>query len=83
MFAACDTFRSGTNAMCDKHLYTYRRADLCVSLSACLYSFAYGDCIGAVEQLNVHAKRLQVELFERGYRSDPTVIAIDAIRHGE
>jgi signal recognition particle receptor subunit alpha len=37
---------------------------------------------GAVEQLVVHAKRLNVELFEKGYRDDPTVIALDAIRQG-
>eukprot|EP01114_Cavostelium_apophysatum_P021575 TRINITY_DN7572_c0_g1_i1.p1 TRINITY_DN7572_c0_g1~~TRINITY_DN7572_c0_g1_i1.p1 ORF type:complete len:607 (+),score=211.21 TRINITY_DN7572_c0_g1_i1:88-1908(+) len=38
---------------------------------------------GAVEQLNVHAKRLNVELFERGYRDDPTLIAQDAIRQAK
>jgi signal recognition particle receptor subunit alpha len=37
---------------------------------------------GAVEQLKVHASRLNVELFERGYRTDPTMIAMDAIRYG-
>lgn len=37
---------------------------------------------GAVEQLEVHAKRLNVELFQRGYRTDPTLIALDAIRYG-
>jgi len=38
---------------------------------------------GAVEQLNVHAKRLGVELFEKGYRSDPTSIATDAVRYAK
>lgn len=44
---------------------------------------------GAVEQLHVHAQRLArmsqkpVELFERGYRTDPTGIAQDAIRHAK
>ncbi len=37
---------------------------------------------GAVEQLKVHATRLNVELFERGYRSDPTAIALEAVRYG-
>jgi len=38
---------------------------------------------GAVEQLNVHCRRLKVELFERGYRTDPTSIAMDAIRYAK
>jgi signal recognition particle receptor subunit alpha len=38
---------------------------------------------GAVEQLEVHAKRLNVELFQRGYRTDPTLIALDAIRYAK
>lgn len=38
---------------------------------------------GAVEQLNVHAQRLGVELFERGYRTDPTLIALEAVRYAK
>lgn len=37
---------------------------------------------GAVEQLATHARRLGVELFEKGYRTDPTQIAKDAIKYG-
>lgn len=38
---------------------------------------------GAVEQLGVHCRRLGVELFEEGYRDDPTQVAQDAIIHGK
>jgi signal recognition particle GTPase len=37
---------------------------------------------GAVEQLQEHCRRLKVELFEKGYRNDPTLIAMDAIATG-
>jgi signal recognition particle receptor subunit alpha len=35
---------------------------------------------GAVEQLNVHCRRLGVELYERGYKTDPAAIALDALK---
>ena len=38
---------------------------------------------GAVEQLRIHAERLKVELYEKGYRTDPTSIATEAARHGK
>ena len=38
---------------------------------------------GAVEQLKVHAKCLDVPLFDRGYKDDPAIIAFDAIRMAE
>lgn len=38
---------------------------------------------GAVEQLKTHARRLKVEVYEKGYQSDATSIACDAIKHGE
>jgi signal recognition particle receptor subunit alpha len=37
---------------------------------------------GAVEQLNVHAKCLNVPLFHKGYAKDPAVVAKAAIEHG-
>ncbi len=37
---------------------------------------------GAVEQLNVHCRRLNVELFEKGYKNEPTAVAMEAIRVG-
>jgi signal recognition particle receptor subunit alpha len=37
---------------------------------------------GAVEQLKTHAKRLNVDVYEKGYRSDPTSIASDALKYG-
>jgi signal recognition particle receptor subunit alpha len=36
---------------------------------------------GAVEQLNVHAKCLDVPLFQRGYAKDPSSVAKAAITH--
>eukprot|EP00918_Siedleckia_nematoides_P049475 GHVU01108483.1.p1 GENE.GHVU01108483.1~~GHVU01108483.1.p1 ORF type:complete len:406 (+),score=101.62 GHVU01108483.1:713-1930(+) len=36
---------------------------------------------GAVEQLNVHAKNLDVELFQKGYGKDAATVAKDAIAH--
>jgi signal recognition particle receptor subunit alpha len=36
---------------------------------------------GAVEQLNQHAKVLDVPLFERGYAKDPAAVARDAIKY--
>eukprot|EP00276_Gloeochaete_wittrockiana_P023837 CAMPEP_0184368430 /NCGR_PEP_ID=MMETSP1089-20130417/161657_1 /TAXON_ID=38269 ORGANISM="Gloeochaete wittrockiana, Strain SAG46.84" /NCGR_SAMPLE_ID=MMETSP1089 /ASSEMBLY_ACC=CAM_ASM_000445 /LENGTH=673 /DNA_ID=CAMNT_0026710709 /DNA_START=601 /DNA_END=2623 /DNA_ORIENTATION=+ len=38
---------------------------------------------GAVEQLRVHAKVLQVPLFERGYGKDPATIAMHAIKEAK
>jgi len=38
---------------------------------------------GAVEQLKTHARRLKVEVYEKGYRSDPTGIAADALKHAK
>lgn len=36
---------------------------------------------GAVEQLNVHAKTLEVPLFHKGYAKDPSAVAKEAIAH--
>jgi len=62
-------------------------AKVCSYLLQNHYTVMFAACdtfrSGAVEQLNVHAKRLKVELFERGYRSDPTVIAMDSIRYAK
>ncbi|PRP81127.1 hypothetical protein PROFUN_01961 [Planoprotostelium fungivorum] len=38
---------------------------------------------GAVEQLKTHARRLKVEVYEKGYQSDATSIACDAIKHAK
>eukprot|EP01119_Soliformovum_irregulare_P012309 TRINITY_DN3185_c0_g1_i1.p1 TRINITY_DN3185_c0_g1~~TRINITY_DN3185_c0_g1_i1.p1 ORF type:complete len:586 (+),score=163.11 TRINITY_DN3185_c0_g1_i1:96-1853(+) len=35
---------------------------------------------GAVEQLLVHSNRLGVELYEKGYRIEPTQVAMDAVK---
>lgn len=35
---------------------------------------------GAVEQLKVHARCLEVDLFDRGYHRDPAAVATDAIK---
>ncbi|KAF4321102.1 hypothetical protein JM18_004891 [Phytophthora kernoviae] len=37
---------------------------------------------GAVEQLNQHAKVLDVPLFQKGYAKDPASVAKEAIKHG-
>eukprot|EP00735_Rhodelphis_limneticus_P008841 TRINITY_DN2318_c0_g1::TRINITY_DN2318_c0_g1_i1::g.20819::m.20819 TRINITY_DN2318_c0_g1::TRINITY_DN2318_c0_g1_i1::g.20819 ORF type:complete len:638 (+),score=163.79,sp/Q9DBG7/SRPRA_MOUSE/42.55/3e-154,SRP54/PF00448.17/2.5e-55,SRP-alpha_N/PF04086.8/3.3e-50,AAA_22/PF13401.1/3.6e-07,ArgK/PF03308.11/5.2e-06,CbiA/PF01656.18/6.4e-06,SRP54_N/PF02881.14/4.9e+03,SRP54_N/PF02881.14/6.7e+03,SRP54_N/PF02881.14/2e-05,MobB/PF03205.9/0.0043,MobB/PF03205.9/30,AAA_30/PF13604.1/0.00015,AAA_33/PF13671.1/0.0069,AAA_29 len=37
---------------------------------------------GAVEQLRVHARNLDIPLYEKGYGKDAASIAKDAIRHG-
>jgi signal recognition particle receptor subunit alpha len=37
---------------------------------------------GAVEQLKVHAKRLRIDIYEKGYGKDDTGVAQDAIKHG-
>ncbi|KAJ5073537.1 intein-containing signal recognition particle receptor subunit alpha precursor [Anaeramoeba ignava] len=46
---------------------------------------AAGDTFrsGAVEQLRVHAKCLNIPLFERGYRKDPVNVAAAAIRKAQ
>ncbi len=38
---------------------------------------------GAVEQLNVHAKCLDVPLYHKGYAKDPSSVATAAIQHAE
>ena len=38
---------------------------------------------GAVEQLNVHAKCLDVPLFQKGYAKDPAAVAKEAIFHAQ
>ena len=38
---------------------------------------------GAVEQLNVHAKCLDVPLYHKGYAKDPSSVAAAAIQHAE
>ncbi|KAK9155243.1 hypothetical protein Sjap_002723 [Stephania japonica] len=35
---------------------------------------------GAVEQLKTHARRLQINLFEKGYEKDPAIVAKEAIQ---
>jgi len=37
---------------------------------------------GAVEQLNQHAKVLDVDLFQKGYAKDPASVAKEAIKYG-
>uniref|UniRef100_H3G7F3 SRP54-type proteins GTP-binding domain-containing protein n=1 Tax=Phytophthora ramorum TaxID=164328 RepID=H3G7F3_PHYRM len=37
---------------------------------------------GAVEQLNQHAKVLDVELFQKGYAKDPASVAKEAVKYG-
>jgi signal recognition particle receptor subunit alpha len=37
---------------------------------------------GAVEQLQVHARNLDVELYSQGYGKDPSAIAAAALSHG-
>ncbi len=38
---------------------------------------------GAVEQLRVHARNLDVPLFERGYEKDPAIVAMNGIYEGK
>jgi len=38
---------------------------------------------GAVEQLNVHAKCLEVPLYHKGYAKDPSAVAKEAIAHAQ
>ena len=38
---------------------------------------------GAVEQLGVHAKRLGVDLYQKGYAKDPTIVAQEAIAYAK
>jgi len=61
-------------------------AKICAWLQQNGFSVMIAACdtfrAGAVEQLNVHCKRLGVELYEKGYKTDPTAIALDAIKSG-
>ena len=45
---------------------------------------AAGDTFrsGAVKQLQVHCDRLGVELYEKGYGTEPTTVAAEAIKFG-
>eukprot|EP00566_Odontella_aurita_P007696 CAMPEP_0113592712 /NCGR_PEP_ID=MMETSP0015_2-20120614/38003_1 /TAXON_ID=2838 /ORGANISM="Odontella" /LENGTH=685 /DNA_ID=CAMNT_0000499287 /DNA_START=120 /DNA_END=2178 /DNA_ORIENTATION=+ /assembly_acc=CAM_ASM_000160 len=54
-----------------------------LKLSGCNPLIAACDTFrsGAVEQLNVHAKCLDVPLFHRGYAKDPSAVATAAIEH--
>jgi len=38
---------------------------------------------GAVEQLKVHAKRLRIDIYEKGYGKDDTGVAQDAIKYAQ
>ncbi len=38
---------------------------------------------GAVEQLEHHSRKLGFELFQKGYRTDPTAVALYAYRYGK
>ena len=38
---------------------------------------------GAVEQLGVHAKRLNIELFHKGYAKEPAAVAQEAIAYAK
>lgn len=37
---------------------------------------------GSVEQLNVHAKCLNIDLYQRGYGKDPALVAKEALQYG-
>jgi signal recognition particle GTPase len=54
-----------------------------VKLTTVLYVAVTCDRSGAVEQLRVHAKCLEVPLFEMGYAKDPSAVAAAALRHAK
>jgi len=55
----------------------YLKSNNCNPLLAACDTFRSG----AVEQLNVHAKCLNVPLYQKGYAKDPASVAKDAINH--
>jgi len=57
-----------------KVAYWLQQHDIKVMMAAC-------DTFrsGAVEQLRTHARRLNIDIFERGYEKDPAVVAREAI----
>jgi len=67
----------GKSTSLSKICYYLKRHGLKVLIAAC-------DTFrsGAVEQLKVHARCLEVELFDKGYHKDPAAVAKDAIKEG-
>lgn len=67
----------GKSTSLSKVCYYLKRHGLKVLIAAC-------DTFrsGAVEQLKVHARCLEVELFDKGYHKDPAAVAKDAIKEG-
>jgi signal recognition particle receptor subunit alpha len=57
----------------------YLKANGCSPMLAACDTFRSG----AVEQLNVHARTLEVPLFHRGYAKDPSAVATEAIAHAK
>jgi signal recognition particle receptor subunit alpha len=61
-------------------------AKVCSYLLQNKHSVLFAACdtfrAGAIEQLGIHAKRLGVEIFERGYRNEPSSIAVEAVKYG-
>jgi signal recognition particle receptor subunit alpha len=66
----------GKSTSLSKVCYYLKQNGLKVMLCAC-------DTFrsGAVEQLKVHARNLQVELFEQGYNKDAASVATNGIKH--
>ena len=67
----------GKSTSLSKVCYYLKRHGLKVLIAAC-------DTFrsGAVEQLKVHARCLEVELFDKGYHKDPAAVAKEAIKEG-
>ncbi|EME26304.1 Signal recognition particle receptor subunit alpha [Galdieria sulphuraria] len=72
----CGVNGVGKSTTLAKVCYYLQSNDLKVMIAACDTFRA-----GAVEQLRIHARCLNVELFEKGYAKDPSSVASDAIHY--
>ncbi|GJQ15597.1 hypothetical protein GpartN1_g7388.t1 [Galdieria partita] len=70
----CGVNGVGKSTTLAKVCYYLQSYDLKVMIAACDTFRA-----GAVEQLRIHARCLNVDLFEKGYAKDPSSVASDAI----
>ena len=52
----------------------------CVCMCVCVLNTHTCIRSGAVEQLKVHARCLEVDVYDKGYHKDPAAVARDAIK---
>ncbi|KAH7847535.1 hypothetical protein Vadar_027267 [Vaccinium darrowii] len=71
------TPRCSNDILRDVHAvaYWHQQHNINVMMAAC-DTFRFG----VVEQLQTHARRLQIPIFEKGYEKDPAIVAKEAIQ---